>query len=88
MTPHGEGLSELRQSLIKARKKSELTQGQVAEAVGIDRSFYTHIERGDRTPSLDIAIRIARALGKQVEDIFRPEEVAVRHNEEAAVALA
>lgn len=60
----------MRTQLIRARKEAGLTQKQVATAAGIDRSFYTHIERGTRTPSLLTAIRIAEILNKDVGQLF------------------
>lgn len=40
----------------------KLTQAQVAEAAGIDTSFYGQIERGSNVPSLKTFTAIARAL--------------------------
>ncbi len=70
---------EIRKELIKARQNRGLTQGEVARAVGIDRTVYNRIERGKNKPSVDVALRIARLLGKRVEDIFLPEDVHQIH---------
>ena len=40
-----------------------MTQEQVAEASGIERSYYTMIERGNRRPSVAIAQKIGNVLG-------------------------
>lgn len=69
-----------RTELIKARKQLNLTQQQVAIAVGIDRTAYSRIECGHRKPAVDVAIRIAALLGKQVEEIFLPDDVQQTHN--------
>jgi DNA-binding XRE family transcriptional regulator len=44
--------------------------------VGIDRSFYSRIERGARNPSLDVALKIAEVLKKDVSEIFLPNNVS------------
>jgi putative transcriptional regulator len=69
----------LREELLLLRKRRGLTQEQVATAVGIDRTAYCRIERGNRRPPVDVAIRIAEVLGVKVEDIFMPADVYVMH---------
>jgi len=49
-----------REWLIKLR--SEKTQQFVAEKAGINRSYYTQIENGIRTPSVEVAKKIAEVL--------------------------
>lgn len=61
-----------RNNLIELRKKRNLTQTQVADAVGIERSYYTAIELGKKTPSLKIAIKLKNVLGYKKDDIFLP----------------
>lgn len=70
----------MRQRLIAARRAANLTQQQLADLINIDRSYYAHIERGARRPSLVVALKIAQVLGKKVEDIFLPSDVADGHN--------
>lgn len=71
----------MRTALLKARKDKGYTQLEVAEKAGIDRSYYVHIERGNRTPSFKVAMNIANILGKRVDEIFLPSDVADGHNE-------
>lgn len=65
----------MRSALIKARKKAGLTQEQVADMIGIHRTHFNSIERGRRTPSLAIGIKIAEVLGVGVQDIFSASDV-------------
>mgnify|MGYP000085479875 CR=1 FL=1 len=60
----------MRHSLRNTRMAKGLTQEQVALAVGISRTYYTLIELGQRTPSVDDAQRIARVLGATVDELF------------------
>lgn len=56
--------------LRAAREASGKTQAQVAKDCGIYESQYQNIEYGKHEPGVRTAIRIARALGKTVEELF------------------
>lgn len=63
-------------TLLEARKNLGLTQEQLASKVGINRASLSHIERGSRKPSLPLAIKLAAAVNKTVEEIFLITNVA------------
>ena len=42
--------------------------------VGVSRQTISQIERGDYSPSVTLALKIAKACGANVEDIFSYEE--------------
>jgi putative transcriptional regulator len=48
----------------------EMTQQQLADAVGATRQTIIAIESGKYAPSLELAFRIARHFGRGVEDVF------------------
>ncbi len=52
------------------RHKRDLTQEELAEKVGVDRSYMGFIERGERNPTLDKIDKIARALGISIRKLF------------------
>lgn len=52
----------------------EMTQQALADTVGVTRQTIIAIEQGRYAPSLPLAIKIARAFGKQVEEVFQLEE--------------
>ena len=56
--------------MIKAREKARLTQAQIAENIGISRSFYGLIENGTRNPNYGLAVKIAQVLSVPVGSIF------------------
>jgi putative transcriptional regulator len=61
----------MKNKIAEFRKKQNLTQPQLAEKAEL--TSYTLIqryERGLRTPGVDIAIRLARALNTTVEELF------------------
>ncbi len=56
------------------RAIKRMTQADLAERIGTTRQTIHNIEAGKFTPSVDLALKIARYFGKQVEDIFKLEE--------------
>jgi putative transcriptional regulator len=48
----------------------EITQGELAELVGVSRQTIIALEAGKYVPSLGLAFRIARVFGAKVEDVF------------------
>jgi putative transcriptional regulator len=53
----------------------EMTQSELADKVGATRQTIIAIEQGRYSPSLEMAFRIAHALGVSLEDAFHyPEE--------------
>jgi putative transcriptional regulator len=63
--------TEVRNQIRKLRfEKDELTQQQLADAVGATRQTIIAIEAGHYAPSLELAFRIARAFGKGIEEVF------------------
>lgn len=59
--------------LVQARQSKGLRQSDVALAVGISRTGYTHIERGTKRPSLDVAMKLANFFNQPVETLFGEE---------------
>jgi putative transcriptional regulator len=52
------------------RTKRGLAQGQLAEAMGVSRQTINSIENERYTPSLQLAIALARYFGVTVEEMF------------------
>jgi len=56
------------------RARHQLTQGDLAEKVGVTRQTIISLEKGSYTPSLMLAMHIARVFEETVESIFIIEE--------------
>ncbi len=56
------------------RAEKDVTQLQLAEAMGVSRQTIVAIEKNKFLPSTPLAIKIARFFGKPVEEIFILEE--------------
>ncbi|MEY4327736.1 MAG: hypothetical protein RIR71_406 [Actinomycetota bacterium] len=56
------------------RTLSGLSRQELAEQVGVHYQTIGYIERGEYSPSLVLALRIASVLGAKVEEIFWLDE--------------
>ena len=61
----------LRLKLLRKQKAWSLEA--LAERTGLTKSYLSKVERGLSTPSIAVAIRVARALGVDVEELFSDE---------------
>ncbi|MDD2401971.1 MAG: helix-turn-helix transcriptional regulator [Clostridia bacterium] len=69
----------MREALKNRRLALSLTQKQLAEIINIKRSTYTNIERGNKCPSFNVALKIKQALEEKDDKIFLNSEVAKRN---------
>ena len=54
----------------------EMTQAELADRVGTTRQTIIAIEQGKYSPSLEVAFRIAHALGVPLDEVFAyPDQV-------------
>ncbi|KKS95409.1 MAG: hypothetical protein UV73_C0018G0022 [Candidatus Gottesmanbacteria bacterium GW2011_GWA2_43_14] len=56
--------------VYKFRTDKRLTQEQLAKAVGVSRQTIIAIEKGNYTPSVLLAMKLARHFKIKVEDLF------------------
>lgn len=56
--------------LRELRTARDLTQAQLADLIGVSRQTINYMEKGDYTPSVKLALLLARVLEVAVEDIF------------------
>ena len=59
--------------LLAIRGERGLTQAGLAELVGVSRKTINTVENGIFIPSTLLALKLARALGRPVEDLFSLE---------------
>ena len=60
--------------LKERRTELGLTQAELAERVGVTRKTVNTVENGIFTPSTTLALKLAKALGLSVEQLFWIEE--------------
>ena len=65
----------IRNNIRKLRfNHDEMTQQQLAEKAGVTRQTIVAIEKGNYSPSLELAFRIARAFDLPLEEVFFVED--------------
>lgn len=57
--------------VLQLRNKHHLTQEQLAKAVGVTRQTIIAIEKGNYTPSVNLALKIAGHFKTNVENLFK-----------------
>ena len=50
--------------------RGEMTQQELADAVGVSRQTIVAIEKGNYSPSLELAFKIAREFNQPLEEVF------------------
>ena len=57
--------------LKELRDKNKLTQEELADKVGVDRSYMGFLERGEKNPTLKNLIKIAKVFNITLSDLFK-----------------
>jgi putative transcriptional regulator len=55
-------------------ENNQMTQAELADKAEVTRQTIIAIEAGQYSPSLELAIKISKAFGKKVDDVFEYEE--------------
>jgi putative transcriptional regulator len=56
------------------RAMHDLTQEDLAQAIGVTRQTILAIEKGKYVPSLDLAFKISRNFKVNIEEVFQYDE--------------
>lgn len=64
----------LKNRLKEFRARIGVNQAEMGQLVGTSRQTISQIERGDYSPSVTLALKIAKKCDARVEDIFEYEE--------------
>ncbi len=64
----------MKNELRALREEHALSQGALAERLGVSRQTVNALETGKYDPSLPLAFRIAKLFGRPIEAIFTPDE--------------
>jgi transcriptional regulator with XRE-family HTH domain len=69
----GEHLRELRAS-------AALSQEALAEKAGLHRNYVGHIERAEKTASLEVLVRLAAALDLSLPELLKSFDIRTVHS--------
>lgn len=64
----------MKNTLKQLRQDRALSQGALAEQLGVSRQTVNALETGKYDPSLPLAFRIAALFEQPIEAIFSPDE--------------
>lgn len=64
----------LENRLKEHRARLGINQSELGRLAGVSRQTISLIERGDYSPSVTLALKLAKIFGVMVEDIFNYEE--------------
>jgi transcriptional regulator with XRE-family HTH domain len=65
-------------ALRECRRSAGISQEQLAEAAGLDRSFISLVERGIQSPNIVVLLRLADVLGVAASELIAQTECAMR----------
>ena len=68
-------MTELKTKIVEFRRKQNITQGELADRVGVRRETIVRLVRGQYNPSLKLAYDIANVFGVPIEEVFQFSEV-------------
>lgn len=63
--------TEFGQFIREAREAKGLYQADIAEQLGVSRTYYTHIEAGNREIYFTMAINICRVLNLDINEFMK-----------------
>ena len=63
-------MSKLKTTIAEQRVKKNMTQSELAEAVGVRRETIGRLEKGQYNPSLKLAMDLGEVLEASVYDLF------------------
>lgn len=76
-------LSLLADTVSSHRKSRKLTQSQLSNLTGINRTLLSRLEAGEFTPSVDQLLALSEALDFRPADLFTDPEITVKLPEKA-----
>lgn len=68
-------MTELKTKIVEFRREQNITQGDLADRVGVRRETIVRLERGQYNPSLKLAYDISMVFGVSIEELFQFVEI-------------
>lgn len=67
-------ISVLAANVRKLRKAANLSQEELADQAGLDRTYISQVERQLRNVTIGVLVRLAKALGTTPDRLIRAKE--------------
>ena len=62
---------QLGKNMKRIRAKKNMSQGDIARALEVDRGYISNIENGKKNPTLATIQRLANALGVSADELLK-----------------
>jgi transcriptional regulator with XRE-family HTH domain len=74
--------ANLARNLRRARVRVGVSQEELADMAGVDRTYVSGIERGVRNPTIGIVARLASELGTTASELLAKAKAKLARSEE------
>lgn len=58
-------------NMKRIRLEKQMTQGDICRKLGVDRSYISNVESGNKNPTLSTITKLAKALGVTVDELLK-----------------
>jgi len=55
----------------RIRKVKQMTQGDICRKLGVDRSYISNVESGNKNPTLSTITKLAKVLSVSVDELLK-----------------
>ena len=62
---------QLGKNMKRIRAKKEMSQGDIARALEVDRGYISNIENGKKNPTIATIQKLANALGVSADELIK-----------------
>lgn len=70
-TAEDRSLLKVGNAIAKARRVKGISQEELANKSGLDRSYMGRVERGERNPGVKALVKIAKGLGIKPSELLK-----------------
>ena len=77
-------INQIGKKIKEIRKKTGLTQAELAEKINVDPKYVSRLETGSSVASITTIIKISQALNVEISDIF---EISSLHKKNKLINL-
>jgi len=58
-------------NMKRIRKVKQMTQGDICRKLGVDRSYISNVESGNKNPTLSTITKLAKVLSVSVDELLK-----------------
>ena len=62
---------KLGENMKKIRLAKQMSQGDICRKLGVDRSYISNVESGNKNPTLSTITKLAKALNVSVNELLK-----------------